>query len=76
MVIVAGPAGPKWVIFWCPCGHGHRIELDVHPSHRPSWRVAGDSRQRPTIVPSIDARGGRRCHFWVRGGRVQWVADV
>lgn len=69
---VIGADRPKWLVFWCPCGHGHRIDLDAHARHRPSWSIVVDGRGRPTVTPSIDVRGERRCHFWVRQGRVVW----
>ncbi|MHB1775729.1 MAG: DUF6527 family protein [Acidimicrobiales bacterium] len=67
-----GSYEPKWIVFWCPCGHGHRIELDAHVTHRPSWAVTFDGSGRPTISPSVDVQADRRCHFWVRHGRVTW----
>jgi len=29
----------------------------------------------PSITPSIDHRGGLRCHFWLSDGRIRWSPD-
>jgi hypothetical protein len=72
---VVGPlARPKWAVFDCPRADGHRVALDLSPSHLPSWRLVVD-RGRPTIWPSVDVRAGKRCHFFVRGGRIVNVRD-
>lgn len=74
MAHVAGE--PGWAIFECPCGTGHdRVELllNAHPQ-LPHWRLElnGDAA---TLYPSVDFVGERRCHFWLRDGRVSWVED-
>jgi Family of unknown function (DUF6527) len=72
-VLVAGAAGPGWLAFTCPCGDGHQVMINLAASRRPRWQLTG-SRRAPTIHPSVDlADGDRRCHFWVRHGRVQWA---
>jgi hypothetical protein len=76
VVVVGNPARPKWVVFACPCGHAHAIAVNLSPARRPSWRleVAGG---RASLRPSVDCvSGGRRCHFWLRDGRVQWAQDA
>lgn len=74
-VIVGIPARPKWLLLSCPCGNAHRIALNLSTSRAPSWTLTGDE-QLLTISPSIDSISAeRRCHFWVRAGRVQWVDD-
>lgn len=72
LAIISGR--PGWVILECPCGTGHeRIELLMSPrAGHPSWRLTTDDNG-PTIHPSVDYVDGRRCHFWVRDGRVRWV---
>lgn len=65
---------PGWAIFECPCGTGHeRIELLLTPRNGlPSWDLTADDAG-PSIRPSVDYVDGRRCHFWLREGRVRWV---
>lgn len=69
-MIVGSP--PKWAVMACPCGHNHRIDLNLAHGDRAQWYVEG--RKRPSISPSVDVKDpGRRCHFWVRDGRISWV---
>lgn len=72
LAVIDGDLGPKWIIFHCPCGHGHRVELDADPSHRPHWKPK-NTPAGPTITPSIDVRATRRCHYWLRHGEIHWV---
>lgn len=60
---------PKWVAFDCPCGHGHRIEINV--GRRSPWS-AQIGAAGVTLSPSVDRLDGRRCHFWMRDSRVRW----
>lgn len=70
-VVVVG-APPKWVVMACPCGHGHTINLNLANEARARWRI--DLSNRPSISPSVDVKDPeRRCHFWLRDGRVDWA---
>jgi hypothetical protein len=70
IVLVGSP--PKWVVMACPCGHGHRIDLNLAHGDRARWNVEG--HKRPWISPSVDVKNpGRRCHFWLRDGQIHWV---
>ena len=70
--LVAPGGQPTWVVFDCPCGAGHRIMLNLNPARRPWWVLR--SRVPLTIAPSIDDVGHRRrCHFFVRNGKVRWA---
>ena len=63
---------PKWAVFECPCGTGHRIAVPLTARNRASWRVSRDANGQPSLHPSIDSADGARCHFWLSGGRVRW----
>ena len=64
----------KWVYFECPCGFRHeRVILNLNRAYSPSWRI--EVGPPPSISPSVDIRGVRRCHFVLERGRVHWVAD-
>ena len=63
---------PRWAEFCCPCGWGHQVTLNLAHVNRADWTVIVDEQQRPTITPSVDVRDLRRCHFWLRAGRVSW----
>lgn len=69
MYLVGTPARPKWVAFDCPCGHGHRNEINV--GSRSPWSVVIDPNG-VTVTPSVDRNDGRRCHFWLRRSRACW----
>jgi len=58
--------------FWCPaCDDEHCVGV--------SWTFNGDL-ERPTFAPSIlvtygKASAGKRCHSYVRDGRIQYLSD-
>ncbi|HXP32604.1 MAG TPA: DUF6527 family protein [Acidimicrobiales bacterium] len=76
LAVVGTPVTPKWLIFWCPCGHGHRVELNAQSAQHPRWRLTLDHRGRPSVSPSVDVQEARRCHFWLGHGRVTWCPDL
>ena len=61
----------KWAVLDCPCGRGHLLELNMAQPGRPQWTLRENGA--PSLFPSVDFRGERRCHFWLRDGRVAWV---
>lgn len=76
MVAVGSSDRVKWVAFDCPCRSGHRILVNADPGRRPQWRVDADQPRRMTLHPSIDyADARRRCHYFIRDGRVLWAGD-
>lgn len=75
LVVVGVPTNPKWLLFQCPCGNGHQVELNLQSSHSPRWQLAHSRRGEVTVTPSVDVHGERRCHFWLTSGRVRWVTQ-
>lgn len=74
LALIGEPDGPKWLVLECPCGHGHRLQVNLSSSRYPLWVV---EEEGPSVTPSIDLRGPlRRCHFWLRDGRVYWTRDA
>lgn len=71
-VVVGTRERPKWAIFDCPCGRGHRLMLSLQRSHRPHWRLELGARG-PSLWPSVDSVTDYRCHFWIRDGHVHWA---
>lgn len=71
-VLVASQDHLKWIAFDCPCRERHRIMMNLDPARRPRWQV---TKVKPlTLAPSVDdVTTRRRCHFFVRGGRIAWV---
>jgi hypothetical protein len=73
LAVLGDPVSPKWLLLECPCGNGHRLQIDLDARHAPNWRL---ERRGPDVYPSIDYRGPeRRCHFWLKDGRVRWALD-
>lgn len=70
--LVGSESSPKWVAFDCPCKSGHRLMVNLDSSRRPRWSIV---QSKPlTLKPSIDSMDrGRRCHYWLRDGKVRWV---
>lgn len=73
-VLVGSRALPKWIVFDCPCGRGHRIMLNTDKTRLPYWSIT--VKGNLTISPSVDYAGAaRRCHYFIRKGRVCWVPE-
>jgi len=70
---VLGTKIPKWALMDCPCGRGHRIELNLGNPARTRWKVTTNKSGQPSVHPSIDYQGQPRCHYWLKDGRIHWV---
>ena len=75
ILVIGSRSKSRWIVFACPCGSGHDIQLNSDPGRWPLWRLTRSLGGRPSIYPSVDAQGTTRCHFWVRNGHVHWVAS-
>lgn len=75
LVVVESGGLRKWACMKCPGGCGTKISLSLNADHRPRWRVVQDWFGRPSIEPSVHQINACRCHFWVRGGRIEWCPD-
>lgn len=74
-VMVGTIERPAWVAFDCPCVEHHRVMLNLDARRRPAWTV--QSTKPLTLRPSIDEfRGNKRCHYFIRKGKVEWVRDM
>ena len=72
VVLIGAPGHTTWAAFDCPCGRGHRLVVNLDRSRYPFWSL--DSLKPLTIRPSIDdITLERRCHFFLRGGRIAWA---
>lgn len=75
VVIVGPPEREQWVVFACPCGHQHRIVLNLSAHRDPRWTLTLTDDE-VSLSPSIDSKTDQlRCHFWLRAGRVHWAVD-
>ena len=75
LVVVADGERRKWACFRCPGGCGGKIQLTLNDLRRPHWTASLDWLGRPTVYPSIRQLNKCGCHFWVKGGRVEWCTD-
>ena len=72
LAVAGDPAA--WAVMECPCGTGHRLKVRIrHHGDATMWDLT-QTHRGPSLDPSIDYDSpGRRCHFWLRDGRVIWV---
>jgi hypothetical protein len=69
-----GGAHPVWLSLICPCRCGVVLRVNLMRSQRPAWRVSSDETGGLSLSPSIDVPACGS-HFWLRGGRVEWMAE-
>ena len=75
VLAVAGePAA--WAVMECPCGAGHQLKVRIRDHGKASvWDLTHTDRG-PSLYPSVDYDAtDRRCHFWLRNGRVTWSVE-
>lgn len=75
MIVVQDGDRRKWCCFRCPGGCGEKLQLSLNQSRRPSWGIAFDWLRRPSVTPSVHQLNACRCHFWVKGGSIDWCSD-
>lgn len=75
LVVVEDGDRAKWACLRCPGGCGEKLQLSLNPSRRPRWAVSLDRLYRPSVSPSVHQLNDCRCHFWIRGGQVEWCVD-
>lgn len=75
LVVVQDGDRAKWACLRCPGGCGEKLQLSLNLSRRPRWAVSLDWLQRPSVSPSIHQLNDCRCHFWIKGGTVEWCVD-
>lgn len=72
VVLVGDITQPKWIAFDCPCRTGHRILLNADQTRRPYWTVSHG--RKLSVAPSVDYNSPhRRCHYFIRNGRIAWA---
>ena len=75
LILVEDAGIQKWACMQCPGGCGKTLSISLNPARRPRWGVKWDFWRRPSVEPSIHQKDDCGCHFWIRGGRVEWCAD-
>ena len=73
--LVGTSSRPKWLVFDCACGGGHRILLNLDPARRPFWTLRLSKIARAlSLHPSVDYHDHcRSCHYFLSSGRIKWV---
>ena len=75
LAIVDDGRGPSWIALDCPCRCRHRLLISLSDHIRPCWHLTAEPR--PSLAPSVDViEDGRRCHFWLKDGSIQWVGSA
>jgi len=73
LAVLGSKSNPKWLVIECPCGYGHRIDVNLGDARKARWKL---DFEHGNLRPSIDSvRDGRRCHFWIQDGKVDWCRD-
>lgn len=75
LVVVQDGDLAKWACLRCPGGCGEKLQLSLNTSRRPRWAVSLDRLHRPSVSPSVHQLNDCHCHFWIKGGTVEWCAD-
>lgn len=70
LALVSSGVAVKRAVFFCPCGCGEKISLNLLTQARPSWRVRVEGQGTVSIWPSIWRLSGCRSHFWIRSNQV------
>ena len=72
------PTGQRQLWFWCAgCQMPHSVNVALGSEPGPLWVWDGDL-DRPTISPSVRVtygRADRQCHFFLKGGVVEYLGD-
>ena len=71
-LVLLNDDGPYAAAMLCPCGCGETIELMIMEGVYPRWDIETDSKNRPTLHPSVWLKSGCCSHFWLKAGRVIW----
>lgn len=72
VAVVGNENYQKWACLICPGGCGEKIMLSLSTKRHPRWSVRSDIYSQPTIEPSVWQQNECGCHFWIRGGMVEW----
>ena len=61
------------IFWWCPgCECCHCI--NIVDDDRPAWDWNGNA-EKPTFTPSVLSVGVKRCHCFVKDGKIEFLSD-
>lgn len=73
VLVLARDGDEDWCVgMMCPCGCKKVIELMLIPEASPRWKLTTDTKNRPTLKPSVWLKTGCHSHFWLRNGQIDW----
>lgn len=74
LYVVGVKRAPKWLIFDCPCGRGHRLDVNLMRARNPFWRLSFGLANRVSASPSLwVADDICDSHFWLKNSAVYFV---
>ena len=72
LFLVGNSIRPKWAVLACPCGCGRRIDVNLMPTRRPTWKLSRTGNL-VSLFPSLwmpETHCGS--HFWIIDSRIHW----
>lgn len=74
VIYIVGEGRFHWVlVFQCPCGCGHTIQLNLLNEADPCWTFQISKKHEISIWPSVWRTTGCKSHFIVQNGKIEWV---
>jgi hypothetical protein len=75
-IYLLGAPDPWSAALLCPCGCHEIIHISLLANESPSWRLYFNTRNEPTLEPSIWRKHGCKSHFFIRNGRIVWYEQI
>src|SRR5581483_3166976 len=73
IALVSAEGFQKWLRFFCPCGCGDLLGLNLMEGFRPRWKIRIDAKRRVSVWPSIRRLGGCKSHFFVTQNEIRYI---
>jgi hypothetical protein len=73
--LIGQPNAPWLITFKCPCGCNKIIHLNLLKEADPCWSYRITSKKKIHISPSVWRTNGCKSHFFIRGSKIDWVAN-
>jgi hypothetical protein len=71
LVLVIPKKRPKSLKFFCPCGCGETVSVNLMPGKERAWSLDRDSKLGLSLWPSVWLTTGCRSHFILRHNKVR-----
>src|SRR5690349_20647485 len=77
LYVVGAPEAAKWLLFDCPCGRGHRLDVNLMRERRPFWRLSVGRGDKLSVFPSLWVADDMcDSHFWLKDSCVYFVRAI